>query len=190
MSWTIKKDANQNDFEKAISTAITNNVLLFASLREAEDALVAENFYPVSLDGVFRIGSATRFGNQAESFSGDSNVAQYILPGREVLLKLGTESTEIQGSSVATALAAGLAALILHCADLADKANSQKSGTQKGKELRNKANMKKVFDRMSYMSNRKNYPEVQKYFKMQGEDLTDEDIEGTVNAVTSGLIST
>ena len=186
MSWTFNEEVDgAKEFKDAISLAMQKGVLLFSSLREAEDALVIDKLYPVSLSGVFKIGSATRSGNQANTVSGDSKSAEFILPGREVLLRSGAETSEIQGSSVATALASGLAALIIFCADLIDLAAH--TDTQRGQKLRSESKMRSVLGNMSRGSNEGKYPEVQKYFERSGGDLTLENISTTLISLTAGV---
>lgn len=186
MSWTFDKKADgAEDFKKAVEAA-AGNALIFSSLREAEGSLVIEDFYPVSCTRVFRIGSATRSGNLAKSFSGDLNNVHFILPGREVQLRWRGDSKEINGSSLATALASGLAALILYCADRSDE-NPSDTNTQHGNNLRHEQNMRKVFGNMSRASNEGSYPEVQKYFNMPGKDLTLSNVRETISSLTAGL---
>lgn len=171
-----------------IGAAVMKNKLLFCALRETEDALIAKDFYPVGLDQVFKIGSATRAGNLVKTNSGDENIAQFILPGLEVLLEHETGVNTLHGSSVATALASGLAALILACADLVDQdaANSDNPRTF-GPSLRNIANMRSVFENMGRKSNDKKFLEVQKYFKFAGKDPTIDDIKHLITSLTSGV---
>ncbi|KAK5989096.1 Subtilisin DY-like protein [Cladobotryum mycophilum] len=186
MSWTFNHDANGADeFKKAIELAAQQNVLLFSSLRETENAVVVEKIYPVSLPLVFKIGSATRTGNQAQSYSGDSNSADFILPGREVLVRNGTETAEAQGSSIATALASGLAALIIFCADLVNTIYPNEK-TWEREKLRQQPNMKYAFVNMSRQSNDTKYPEVQKYFTISDEDLDLTDIKNTITSLMAG----
>jgi hypothetical protein len=85
MSWTIPaKSSNPQDtdrFQEAIEEAVRRKKLLFCTLRESEEGLIAQGFYPVGLEQVFRIGSATRTGNLVKSHSGDEKSVQFILPG-------------------------------------------------------------------------------------------------------------
>ncbi|KAL4960196.1 uncharacterized protein BDV14DRAFT_183134 [Aspergillus stella-maris] len=199
MSWTIPaKSCNPQeteDFQAAIAEAIRQKKLLFCALRESEEALIAQGFYPVGLEQVFRIGSATRTGNLVKTHSGDEKSVQFILPGLEVLLDNNEEETRtLNGSSVATALAAGLAALILFCADLVDQdaaiMGHHNRVVERGQTLRNTAKMKKVFETMSRESNQGKFPEVQKYFRVAGRDPTIEDIKTLVNSLMSGVSRT
>jgi hypothetical protein len=107
----------------------------------------------------------------------------FILPGRDVLYQRGNELTGITGSSVATAFASGLAALILLCADIVDKANGEMD--KYGKILRKSDNTAKVFQNLSEKSNRRIFPEVQKYFVKTGNDLQTSDLEKLLNQLTA-----
>jgi hypothetical protein len=54
MSWTIPaKSSNPQDtdrFQEAIEEAVRQKKLLFCALRESEEALIAQGFYPVGLE--------------------------------------------------------------------------------------------------------------------------------------------
>ncbi|KAJ0419144.1 hypothetical protein BJY00DRAFT_324506 [Aspergillus carlsbadensis] len=167
MSWTIPaKSSNPQDtesFQMAIADAVKQKKPVFCALRESEDALIAQGFYPVALGQVFRIGSATKTGNLVKTQSGDEKSVQFILPGLEVLLDNEEEIRTHNESYVATALAAGLAALILFCADLVDQNTATMNHSNiegRGQTLRNIAKMTKVFETMSRESNQGKFPEV------------------------------
>ncbi|KAL4881677.1 hypothetical protein BJY04DRAFT_218119 [Aspergillus karnatakaensis] len=195
MSWTIPaKGSNPQeteDFQTAIAEAVRQKKLLFCALRESEEALLSQGFFPVGLEQVFRIGSATRTGNLVKTHSGDEKSVEFILPGLEVLFDNEEEIHTLNGSSVATALAAGLAALILFCADLVDQditaTTYQNHNEDRGQALRSIAKMKKVFETMSRESNQGKFPEVQKYFRIAGRDPTIEDIKSLINSLMSGF---
>lgn len=192
MSWTMPaKGPNHKeieDFQAAIAEAVKHKKLLFCALRESEDALIEQGFYPVGLNQVFKIGSATRSGNLVKTHSGDGKTVQFILPGLEVLLEHETGVKTLHGSSVATALASGLTALILFCAELVDQDAASSSNPRNfGRSLRDIAKMKSVFENMSRKSNDGKFPEVQKYFKIAGKDPAIEDIRDLITSLTSGV---
>lgn len=124
MSWTIE-DADNNEIAKLISTvqkAVEKNILLFCA---AKDQLGPDKSHPgASTPSRFKIGAATQYGQQWEGV-GESDV-DFIFPGHNVIYNDPREvpidkcnTTLLTGSSVATALAAGLAGLILYCVQLA-----------------------------------------------------------------------
>lgn len=127
MSWTMKPPDNtrlRNAFDTAIHRA--KGIILFCS---ASDQGKFQDFtYPHSSNpnGSFRIGAAKTTGSMAD-FVGDAHL-NFILPGHNVVFKdsayadvadKGFQSfASHTGSSVATALAAGLAALVMECVRL------------------------------------------------------------------------
>ncbi|KAH0537653.1 hypothetical protein FGG08_005566 [Glutinoglossum americanum] len=162
MSWTLKsneRDPYTKAFREAVVDAVSKKEkIVFCSLHDNEGAERIENYYPVGIPEVFKIGSATRTGNQAESNSTDWDIAEFILPGHEVLD--GGTNTKINGSSIATALASGLAALIICCVDIVDK----EGNSRPGENVRSKGYMKNAFKNLSDKSKTKKFPEVKKHF--------------------------
>lgn len=114
MSWSFKKRDCEKDYYKVqfielVKKATSNGVIFFGSLPDVFSALV-ENYVPIGLPGVISIGSATVFG--LSSLENSQTTPDFLLPGEELELEPGRKS---QGSSYATAYAAGLAAVMLHC---------------------------------------------------------------------------
>ncbi|KAF4337478.1 microbial serine ase [Fusarium beomiforme] len=129
MSWTVRKTADNRDginaFAEAIKDALDAGILLFCAA--ADTGAVTEVEYPWSFDKqrIFRIGAATADGRVWGPTGNPQNLS-FILPGHKVVSRnphregaLPDDFEERTGSSVATALASGLAALILHCVRLA-----------------------------------------------------------------------
>jgi hypothetical protein len=128
MSWTIQETVENSDdirrLEKALRKAYDNKILLFCSA--SDRGAHPDLDYPArfNVKNVFRIGAATADG-RVWPMAGDPANMDFILPGHNVFDRKGTYSNLLDdfhprtGSSVATALAAGLAALMLHCARLA-----------------------------------------------------------------------
>lgn len=128
MSWTMKPPESapvRNAFDTAIHRA--KGILLFCS---ASDQGKFQDFtYPHASNpnGSFRIGAAKNTGSMAD-FVGDAHELNFILPGHNVVVndrayadvkdKDFQEFASHTGSSVATALAAGLAALVMECVRL------------------------------------------------------------------------
>lgn len=126
MSWTIQKttkNANEIDeLEKAITSADKKNILMFCSASDLGNNTKKDQTisYPLKAkqDKIFHIGAATASGKGWE-WIGHGEV-DFIFPGEKLLLqnRLGSLPETLSGSSLATGLAAGLAALVLHCVEL------------------------------------------------------------------------
>ncbi|PCD32230.1 hypothetical protein FGRA07_09482 [Fusarium graminearum] len=121
--------ADINRLENAISLATTNGILVFCSApdigRASKETL--ESYYPFgckrSSTDLFKIGAAKADGVSL-AWMGHDETVNYILPGHKVAPRETDnlpeeDDTPKAGSSVATALASGLAALIIHCVRLA-----------------------------------------------------------------------
>ncbi|KAK2595809.1 hypothetical protein QQS21_006573 [Conoideocrella luteorostrata] len=124
MSWTIdppEDEEERRSLEAAIVKAANENILMFCS---ASDKGAKQNTtYPAKATSrIFTIGAATASG-AADEWVGNLSNINFTFPGSKVELDDAPDSTgatpkEVTGSSVATALAAGLAALILYCAQV------------------------------------------------------------------------
>ncbi|KAL1847089.1 hypothetical protein Daus18300_014059 [Diaporthe australafricana] len=128
MSWAIDppdKEADKRAFKDAITKARNQNILMFCS------AIDQGNFedpkYPHASNGdcIFKIGAATAMGTVPDYVSNEG--LSFIFPGHDVVLRSPFEDISDRrfgefashtGSSVATALASGLAALVLECVRL------------------------------------------------------------------------
>ena len=147
MSWTFeKKDATANqitDFTTAINKAANQGILLFNSL---DDKMKPENIkeiYPLHLDTIIRIGSATKWGEKS-GFS-KPTTAHYLFPGQDVKIT-ETEKKFASGSSVATAFAAGLAGLIIYSQRLLRHLNNRTAQEFKGLTRTKKADIEQAFN--------------------------------------------
>ncbi|KAI0403545.1 peptidase S8/S53 domain-containing protein [Xylaria palmicola] len=120
MSWTIQtNDADSPDmkkFEKAINIAHQKGILMFCSASD-QGGHTIDSSYPGKWGQCTRIGGAT--------FEGDKltwvdQAVDFWLPGRDVPFTSGDgkSTTYESGSSVATAAASGLAAVLLYSARL------------------------------------------------------------------------
>ncbi|KAL7939080.1 hypothetical protein V8C35DRAFT_285649 [Trichoderma chlorosporum] len=118
MSWTFKEKEAASEqteaFRKAIQEANHAGIILLNSLNDREMTII-DDLLPTSYNEIIRIGSATKWGKKSESNKqGD---AHYLFPGQEIPIKNSEGENEmVSGSSVATAFAAGLAALIIYAA--------------------------------------------------------------------------
>ena len=137
MSWTIQKiDSDPNDnnakgiarLQEALEKAARKGILMFCSAPDigAASSQILSSYYPFGCSTVsgriFRIGAAKADGS-TYGWTGDSGSVDFILPGHNAELREGDkideeDDTPKTGSSVATALAVGLAALIIYCVRL------------------------------------------------------------------------
>ncbi|PVH79900.1 hypothetical protein DL98DRAFT_515795 [Cadophora sp. DSE1049] len=131
MSWTVKPPEKTKttdrkaDFDNAIQTAANKGVLMFCSANDQGHS--QEDFtYPHSSNTklTFRVGAAKATGDIAD-FVGNYSKIDFAFPGHDVVLGSNNLAAEEfhdfeshTGSSVATALASGLAALIFECVRL------------------------------------------------------------------------
>lgn len=114
MSWSIPVPTGEDRhrermlFEKAIEEACNDERILFCSA--PDKGQFTSTTYPsiVRRDSMFRIGAANEDGTRFRYTDKD---VDYILPG----VNVNSQTSEITGSSVATALAAGLAATVIYC---------------------------------------------------------------------------
>jgi len=134
MSWTRTVPNEQCPLQDALDKASKAGILLFGAASDQGHNIEPNTLiYPAMHNKVFCIGAADMNGNLDQHVGSG---ADYVFPGGD--------SAEVQGSSFATALAAGLAALILHCAEYENyfRDESQRSA------LRQHTNMNKVFEAM------------------------------------------
>jgi hypothetical protein len=120
MSWTIDPPEDEDErrcLDNAINEAANADILMFCSASDRGAKQIAT--YPAKATGkIFTIGAATASG-AADPWVGNLGTISFTFPGNKVETDGGpggdTKGKEITGSSVATALAAGLAALVLYC---------------------------------------------------------------------------
>ncbi|KAK0645718.1 hypothetical protein B0T16DRAFT_327967 [Cercophora newfieldiana] len=125
MSWTIdppEDDAECRDLDSAIVEAANEDILMFCSASDRGAKQTATYPSKAAPNKIFTIGAASAWGT-ADPWVGSLNSIDLTFPGDKVDLVVagvadGTAAPDIKqasGSSVATALGAGLAALILYC---------------------------------------------------------------------------
>lgn len=122
MSWTVKKVKIGNfdngngiiSLDGAIQTAANDNILMFCAVQDGAH-YEADEIYPSQSDTkkLMTVGSADESGERSSFVKKDS--ANYLFPGEISLPSILDEHD--RGSSVATAVAAGMAAMILWCAE-------------------------------------------------------------------------
>jgi subtilisin family serine protease len=106
------------ELEKAIGLAASEGILMFCAA--ADQGAYIDNSYPAAspTKKLFKIGAAEASGT-AIKWLGDPRAVDFIFPGHNVVKERPGDvpidkHTSLSGSSVATALAAGLAAVILY----------------------------------------------------------------------------
>ena len=194
MSWSIKKlakkpavvlngngvgDGGQGEkkspeeiaveaLQTAIEKARSRNILMFCSAAD-DIQLLGNDSLPFSAapDCIFRIGAALPKG-QRDPTSEDVKTISYFFPGNQVAEAKNPRSakpiTYRDGSSVSTALAAGLASLILYCTKMMATYHREKTkgvvGTRAdnvfaewAEQLRNHKNMRAAFDNIESPGN-------------------------------------
>lgn len=132
MSWTMYETSeNKKDLDelaKTINDAAGQGIILFCAGEDRGQLEGNKKPYPAASDTkrIKRIGSAGEYGEKSD-FVNEANV-DYLFPG-----EIATEQD--QGSSAATALASGLAAMILWCSELYRVREDEKATKGDGTEL-------------------------------------------------------
>ncbi|KAI0099322.1 hypothetical protein GGR51DRAFT_396279 [Nemania sp. FL0031] len=189
ISWTVKKpkdteqDADLKDLGDAIKRALDAGTLVFCAAGDAGNFSDEEYPYDFDRNRIIRIGAATDDGRPWER-SGDTKTLSFIFPGcsvvsRNVRLESAVPShfRENTGSSVATALAAGLAALVLHCVRLAAilKENEGQTAapleTDSLRSIKDYRNIKAIFENIGLDHEIHKFIEVWNRFEGPAEDL-------------------
>lgn len=127
MSWTIErtprnKDAIEN-LESAIEAAAKAGILMFCAAND--QGIARDDSFPAACGRtkhIFKIGAAEASGT-AWKWTGDLTDVDFIFPGHNVIKERPNDAPLekckiLTGSSVATAIGAGLAALVLYCVQL------------------------------------------------------------------------
>lgn len=142
MSWAIEEKEMDDQTNRmsalrdAIKLAADSNILLFCANPDKGAGYPENKSYPKQLDTsrVFCIGAATQDGTRWEKIDGSDASCDYFLPGVELGFPVENGSSGARrvgepptvwetynGSSLSCALATGLAAMILHCAQVSGK---------------------------------------------------------------------
>lgn len=183
MSWTIERTTHNADdiaeLEDAIEDAAKKNILLFCAAND--QGIVRDDSYPAnsSVTRRFKIGAAEASG-AIWKWSGDPQAVDFIMPGHNVVKERASElqferARALTGSSVATALAAGLAALILHCVQFAAQHTLHTNPQRKlvtmedFKAMKTHERMKEALAQLTSSSSQNKFVEVWKYFESPGK---------------------
>lgn len=158
MSWTVRAK-DEHIIRSAIQEADNKNILLFGSASD-QGYNAAAKVYPAEYEQVFCIGAAKSTGH---TDSAAELQAKYVFPGgewSEIKASRGAKDGALDhawGSSFACALAAGLAALILDCTEIAGLGKLHRDSVRK------RENMDAIFSSMIREKGSKYIP-VTQYF--------------------------
>lgn len=207
MSWALKEPEEQADkanFDAAVRRARDKGILMFCSASDQGNFPDYTYPYHANPGSMFRIGAATKDGTVPD-FVKNGNDISFVFPGREVALSDGADIDKFEGvtshtgSSIATALAAGLAAIIMECVRLgAYHHKMQQNSWAPGciqvddvKNIREKRAMEEAFNSITVnrVGNSK-YVEVWETFTLPAENLKRRDgVSEEQLDIISGLAS-
>ena len=166
MSWTVEppKEGStlRKKFDNALAAAEGRHILMFCSSSDAGN--YNEEHYPTTYNDkiFFKIGAAKADGNPYE-WVGPAAKLDYLFPGVEVVQRHSKQKAIINiddwqvhtGSSISTALAAGLAALVISMAQIGVRYWDERGGPKDDLALKRadvealqvRDNMKNAFNR-------------------------------------------
>jgi hypothetical protein len=157
MSWTIETPvAGNQDMENlkaAVREADEKQILMFCSTSD-QGSSTKDNCYPGDFEGCIMIGGATDTGEELTWV--DATKVKFLLPGTNApfVNNEGRVVSYESGSSVATAVASGLAGLLLFCSRMVPD----------GDDLRSSEKMRGAFKALASGAK---FPRVQEYFERQ-----------------------
>jgi Subtilase family len=166
MSWTLSDKASEDpQMRKIVSDAILDAKKRIVFSAVGDKGTTAEYSYPADFQNVTGI-STTSIGG-VDPPTAESNKAVFSLPGEDLETPMPTYLRQglgkVKGSSAATALAAGLASLILTLVRFAyykeDKARSSKNERAERyfRDFRDPNNMMRVFRKMCVSTEHKKF---------------------------------
>lgn len=151
MSWTIAATSVDSKelsmLRSAISDAKENNILMFCSTSD-QGSISSGNCIPGAWsDSCIRIGAATNLGDKCTWVPEEFD---FLLPGKDIPFKWkrpdGILSWYESGSSLATAIGAGLCGLLLYCDRVVNERNPR---------YQSRSEIVKLFTRMAATSKNK-----------------------------------
>ncbi|TGO47460.1 hypothetical protein BOTNAR_0524g00070 [Botryotinia narcissicola] len=158
MSWSLEEQKPQSDAMKKLESAISNaelkHILMFCSASDQGNSATNDSF-PGATNKCIRIGAATDTGKRLSWVVED---VDFLFPGKEIPFRDHDNKTVREsGSSVATAAATGLAAVLINCTKIL-------GGSEDNGYFREKRNIEKAFKRLSQATSKEHYPLVYLFF--------------------------
>lgn len=154
MSWSIEESPDTRALNVALGKAQAAGIVMFCSCID-RGASAADNTYPGKSNCYIKIGAATASGEKLPWVSGEQS--EFLLPGENVQPAEADAWSHSQsgpfGSSIATALAAGLAGVLLYC----NRLIGRETTAGEVEELKDTVNMRNAF---KSMASRDNFVEV------------------------------
>lgn len=189
MSWTIDSDGNDpgiGRLKTALADAEKKPILLFCAAQD--QGIKLDTSFPGESSACFKIGAASSWGTAHKSVGTSTNHIDYIFPGQNIAQD-GSESQKsnkaplLSGSSVATAFAAGLAALILRCVQCAAQCYEEDNRNEDAQKmdthfqaLKKRARMQQAFESIGEVRvDHTKYLEVWNVFGQIGTRSNDDD---------------
>jgi hypothetical protein len=163
MSWTIETNNEETVGMKklfeAVDKAWKRDIIMLCSASDQGSAS-KPTCYPGKWNKCIRIGASTGTGEKCAWVHGED--IDFIFPGENVPFDRSNEMppTYHSGSSVATAVAAGTASLLLYCNKLVAATNG---GAKNVNDLKNLTAMTNAFETMSLATNN-NCPRLSHFF--------------------------
>ncbi|KAK3399636.1 peptidase S8/S53 domain-containing protein [Sordaria brevicollis] len=162
--------------DQALSDAVLNQIVMFCSSTDQGPTAV-DNTYPGRNPSVIKVGASTGQGAKLSWVSGSKS--DFLLPGEATMHTPygygpnhgGTAS----GSSISTALAAGLAGVLIYCerllnSEALDSSLPMKDGKGQTDGLRAAGKMKEAFEHMSKGTELSKFPQVWDYVPTHLDD--------------------
>ncbi|CAI7570067.1 unnamed protein product [Penicillium glandicola] len=153
MSWSIESKVEPDDFKRAIKMAADAKITMFCASIDAGPT-VKDRSYPGKFPGPIKIGASTAVGSKLSWVSSDKEM--FLVPGEipNFVSHSSTANTPMQstgGSSISTALASGLAGVLIYCERLLNITSSDLAEGQRGSGsyYLNGDHMKDVFSNLS-----------------------------------------
>lgn len=128
MSWTIESKSPEGEemkrLKEALTLAETKRILMFCSADD-RGSISSDHCYPNVWDKCLLIGAANDTGSMCDWVPAHKASQMFIFPGLNIPFSagIGIPDSPESGSSVATAIAAGLAGVLLFCDALTTQAS-------------------------------------------------------------------
>lgn len=151
MSWSIHSNGRTySALEAALLEAVREHILMFCSSID-EGPTAPDNTYPGKEQNCIKIGAATGNGTKLSWVS--EAKSDFFLPGEAIqtsdMKVWGQTQAGVFGSSVATAVAAGLAGSLIYCERLLATQGTSSAPKEIPMDLKSSSNMKNAFKNLA-----------------------------------------